>query len=120
MAVVLLVLEQQILMPFVLKCDVDSIRHILHQLESELSKKNSIFVISNYNLEHFIQRFFMLQNIKYPLSSLNGVTEIETFSMLVSVCACRRQTKNLMLIVVIIFYYIDFCIILIFKKIIFF
>lgn len=47
MAVVLLVLEQQILMPFVLKCDVDSIRHILHQLESELSKKNSIYI---YNI----------------------------------------------------------------------
>lgn len=33
-----LVPEQQILMPCVLKCDVDGVRHILHQLENDLSE----------------------------------------------------------------------------------
>ena len=42
MALIILVPEPQLMMPRVLRCDLDGVRQLLHQLESDSSSKYNV------------------------------------------------------------------------------
>lgn len=45
-AIVVFALEQQLLMPKILRCDIDGVRQVLAQVDSEVSKYHFLFVFS--------------------------------------------------------------------------
>lgn len=61
-ALVVLALEQQLLMPRILRCDLDGVRQVLMQLESEASKFS--LLLHGFSLFKLFMIFFVQSPIR--------------------------------------------------------